>query len=299
MERLSPLGNCSDSKYMAKPYTHPIYETTSDGKTVMNETKYTSRCAYYIERAARPCESGYFKSMCGKVCGTGTNAAHMDKPYKHREPVLENGQCKKKEYATKCDYHKVRGGCESDERRVQYEKDRAAKDASYTPQFQPKCQNTCTGNGTDDAAYTQTYTSCEWKTTEFETRCAYEKKRRALPCEYSLPLQRSCNQTCTGKGENKGHYAQPYLSRRPVVKEMKTYASRCLWVKDTGKCGSTGEAGCKRTCESCATCKDYSSSCPLWVNRYPSFCNNTRYESRAVYCPKQCGHCQAATDETA
>ena len=271
---------CTDSKYYSLPYFKDIYEQ-KEGKTVYKLNNFSSRCEYYMKR--KPCDSHYFKRSCGKECGSGTNAPHMNEPYEHIERV---DPYKKKQYSSRCEYHKLRGRCRSDENRAQYE-----------PTFKSPCQKTCTGEGTDAESHSKAYEGDDYKVTKFESRCAYYMKRAEEPCKQSL-LKSRCQKTCTGEGQDSRYYTAPYTQRVPVFKETKKYATRCEYVKEAKKCGSSG--GCRKTCNTCKVCKDYSTStsmCKMMVSR--GYCKEPRHERMAAQCESSCGLCSASPDTAA
>jgi len=235
----------TDRGYMGLPYVHY-------NKVVNASTPIPTTCE--LAKARGHCTYSHAKRDCGKTCGGGeVDKVTSSTTSPHWRKDMPFGYEKKK-YSSYCEFHKVAGKCDSDFQHDLY--------SGSTLKSAPKnmCQKTCTGKGEDTKALKEIHES-KIETKLYKTHCEFLVKSMSEPlCEQTpnrynyraIHVKRYCAKTCTGKGKDTASWAKPYRKRKPVIKKVHKYTSKCAYIKEAGYCQSTRfAASCRKTCGQC------------------------------------------------
>merc|ERR1711871_335281 len=220
------------------PYVH--YE-----KVKNTSTPIMSECEMGKKRGS--CKHKGFKAGCEKTCGGGKEDKNKneDRSHWYRHPWA----WEKKKYASYCEFHKASGGCDRDASNDLYS-DRRSR-------YSSPCRKTCTGKG-KDSRESKEMVAHKYRKKTYKSVCAFRLKQMKPMCKggprdyRSRQVRAMCPKTCTGKGEDKGYFARPYLHREPVVKKTHKYKTKCEYIKEAGYCQSWRlGAYCRKTCGMC------------------------------------------------
>jgi len=241
-------SKCSDSAWYSNPYEKIIYQLDANKRTAYKEIKELSKCVY--ESNKKPCEDRYFKGICGKLCGTGTNTPHMDQEYVLNEREVSESV----EYGSRCEYEEKRGSCKS-------------------THIQARCKKTCNlckdgdDKCVDDKYMNRPFVDRKYKKQKYSSRCeyhnasgqctydknrikyepsrersykAYLKRRldqakkdpkaaehlKKYPPRPYIPFKSRCEKTCTGNGEDAKGWDQP---TEGYAFKVHKFESRCAF----------------------------------------------------------------------